>query len=124
MFRHKNTQTTPWLPQSLGEGQGADAHGDALYEPESSVVHAFITIRVDPRDPFMTFKADLEVAVGGERRDKSIVLLPDTVTPFMVNVQGPGNNPNFANTTLTLQGVFTTSLRAGLSALFARPGSP
>jgi hypothetical protein len=90
-------------------GMGAAGQGDAL--AANNAVRGFITIRVTPDK---IFEAELEVAIGGRSRKATLVLQPETRTPFMLNVEAAGNEEIVADTAVVLQGVFTTGQRFSL----------
>src|SRR5947207_1040987 len=70
-------------------GQGAKNDGEQL-APDNKVT-AFLTIgTTQDRDQF--FDVNLEVIIGPARQTRHLVLLPDTRTPFMINVHASGSD--------------------------------
>lgn len=93
-------------------GQGG--HEDPL-APDNRVV-AFIEIGVNQDGVFET---ELELAIGPTKRNKRILLQPDTRTPFMINLPAAGGDEIVKDTAAVLQGVFTASPILGLRDLAA-----
>lgn len=116
-FRHKTSDD----PFEVGNkvnyllGQGAEGDGDPI--SPNNIVAAFITVGVSKEG---IFQADLQLNVGSASRSKGLILRPDTITPFMINVAARGDNPEIRDTAAVLQGVITAGQRIGLLDLLDR----
>ncbi len=99
--------------------QVGTGEGDSLAPEE--VVRAYIDVGV--RSDGM-FDANLQVYIGPTNRSKSLVLRPDTKTPFMINVRPGGDNPVVKDTAAVFQGLFTANPRLSLMDLAVRIVGP
>ena len=91
-------------------GQGGN---EELLAPNNYVV-AFIEIGVD-NDTY--FEVECELVVGTSKRSKRLRILPDTRTPFMINLAAPANDEAFSGTAAVLQGVILATQLVGLGKL-------
>jgi hypothetical protein len=120
-IRHKSNDP----PFGAGNRQGyllaqvATGEGDSIAPQE--IVRAYIDVGV--RSDGM-FDANFQVHIGSSTRSKSVVLRPDTKTPFMINVRPVGDDPVIKDTAAVFQGLFTASPRISLLDIAVRIISP
>jgi hypothetical protein len=103
----------------LAQGDQTDKTEDSL-EPNELVL-AFITVAVNASGIFVV---DLEAKIGSTSRKKTLMLAPDTKTPFMINVRARSGNQAIQNTAAVFQGVFTTGSRLSLVDVAVRLFGP
>jgi hypothetical protein len=89
-------------------GQGAKDDGEPL--GAENQVRAYLTIGIT-QDKDQFFDIGFEVIIGQARQTRHLVLLPDTGTPFMINVHASGNDAAIQGTAAVFQGVFVTGHR-------------
>ena len=98
-------------------GQGAKDDGEPL--AVNNEVRAYLTIGVT-QDKDQFFDIGLEVNIGQARQIRHLVLLPDTRTPFMINVNASGDGGGLQGTAAVFQGVFVTGHRLLVSDVVTR----
>lgn len=116
VIRHRNTEAVfeAGNRETHLLGQGARGTGDPLAPGNRAV--AFIEAGTD-RDSL--FIVHLEVTLGAAVRRKSLLIRPDTVTPFMANVDARSDDRELQGTALSLHGVITAGQRPHLLRLVA-----
>lgn len=107
-FSHSSADESFWsgISNTRAFGLPSDSEDGLAIGPQGT--NGYFTLSLNEH---LTFELEVRLKVGAAQASKLLVLEPDTITPFMVNVAAPADNDILKFTAATLHGVVTAGPR-------------